>query len=100
MGLADRLRRRPRHDEASIRALLTDAGATSDEAQRIVGLLGRRLAPDEMHDWLAHPQRAHPVPDPESEATFGVVLDWTAINAVGAGKTHLVLDEAARFAEG
>jgi hypothetical protein len=53
-----------------------------------------------MHTWLADPDRAHPVPDPESEAKWGVVLNWTPINAVSAGKTEFVLAEARRFAAG
>ena len=62
-------------------------------------MLGRRLSPDETHVWLSHPEKAHGVPDPDTEATFGSVLNWTPVNGVGAGKTHLVLDEAKRFVE-
>ena len=47
----------------------------------------------------AGPEKAHGVPDPDTEATFGSVLNWTPVNAVGAGKIHLVLDEAKRFVE-
>jgi len=68
----------------------------SEQAAEIVQTLGQRLSPGEMHTWLADPERAHPVPDPESEATFGAVLNWTPINAVSSGKTDLVLAEARR----
>ena len=91
------------HDEASIRQLLEGAGATPPEAQELVELLGRRLTPDEMHVWLTHPERSHPVPDPDTASRFEaaglvpVVMNWTPINAVSSGRTHLVIDEARRF---
>ena len=94
----------PAHDEASIRRLLERKGASSGEARRIVRLLGGRLTADEMHVWLSHPQKSHPVPDPEASKKFEdaglapVVLHWTPVNAIAAGKTQLVIDEAERFA--
>lgn len=86
MGFLDRLKKGPTHDEASIRRLLESEGATPEEASTLVQTLGRRLSPDEMHVWLCDPEKAHGVPDPETEATVGVALNWTPINAVANGK--------------
>lgn len=94
MGLLDRFKS---DDEGSIVRLLIDAGATSDEAQQLVELLGRRMSPREMRVWLTHPDKCHLVPDPDTVETFGVELVWTPINAVPAGKTGLVIAEAQRF---
>ena len=93
------------HDDASIRQLLEGAGATPPEAQELVELLGRRLKPDEMHAWLSHPERSHPVPDPDTArraeaAGLVPVVYWTPINAVSSGRTQLVVDEAQRFVGG
>ena len=97
MGLLDRLKGTPHDDEASITSLLVDAGATPDEAQELVALLGQRISPSDMRVWLTHPENCHPVPDPTTVETFGVELVWTPINAVPAGKTDLVIAEARRF---
>jgi hypothetical protein len=51
-----------------------------------------------MRRWLADPERAHPIPDPETAETFGSVMSWTAVNAIAAGRGDLVIDEARRFA--
>ena len=85
-------------DESSIRRTLEDRGASAAEAREIVEILGRRLAPQKMHSWPADPEHAHGVPDPASVKDFGVVLNWTPVNAVAAGKTRLVIDEARRYA--
>jgi hypothetical protein len=98
--LLDRIRRSARHDQASVEQMLRDRGASSEQAREIVASLARRLSPDEMHDWLAHPNGSHPVPDPDSANTFGVALDWTPINAIVRGKAQLVVEEARRYAEG
>ena len=83
---------------AEVEALLRENGAAPEAAAELVEILARRLSPSEMQTWLADPDRSHPVPDPESEAKFGVVMNWTPINAVSSGKTDLVLAEARRFA--
>ena len=97
MGFLDRMKKRPSHDEGSVRQMLEVEGATPEQADELVRTLGRRLSPDEMHTWLSHPEKAHGVTDPESAEKFGVALTWTPINAVSAGKIGLVLDEARRF---
>ena len=94
------MKKRPSHDETSIRQMLEAEGATAEEAQEIVEILSRRMSHDDMHRWLSHPEKSHGIPDPQSEETFGVVLNWTPINAVAAGKTALVIDEARRSVEG
>jgi hypothetical protein len=96
------LKRRPQvpASPAEVETLLRDNGSAPEAAAEIVALLGQRLSPKEMHTWLADPDRSHPVPDPESEEKWSVVLNWTAINAVSAGKTEFVLAEARRFAAG
>lgn len=99
MGLLDRLKRAP-DDEASITRLLVDAGAAPGDAQELVGLLGQRMPPRDMRVWLTHPEKCHLVPDPGTVEQFGVELVWTPINAVGAGKTDLVVAEARRFVSG
>ena len=104
MGLRDRLKKTPERDEASVRQMLERKGASSDEAGRIVELLSARLTPGEMHVWLSDPKKSHPIPDHEfakkmeDAGLVGGPLDWTAVNAIAAGKTQLVLDEARRFA--
>lgn len=86
--------------------MLQSKGASTDEASRIVRLLSGRLTPDKMHVWLSHPKKSHPVPDPEAakmmeEASLvGAPLNWTPINAISAGKTQLVIEEAERYAAG
>ena len=97
MGFLDRLRRPAHVDEASIHAMLTSRGATDAEAQQLIEVLGARLSPAEMSDWLAHPEKAHGIPDPDSEATFGATLNWTPVNAIAASKTELVIEEAKRY---
>lgn len=98
MGLLDRLKRPSQHDEGSIRQMLEGSGATAEQAEEIVQILGHKLSPDRMHVWLSHPKKSHGVPDPASDERFGVVLKWTPLNAVSAGKTQLVIDEARRYA--
>lgn len=104
MGIRDKLKRQ-KHDEQSIGRMLEDAGATEAQARDIVQTLSSRLTPDQMDVWLSHPERSHPVPDPGSSKRFEdaglvpVVMSWTPINAVSAGKTELVVAEAKRFAE-
>jgi hypothetical protein len=106
MGFLDRFKKRASHDESSIREMLEARGATPAEAQELVDLLRQRLSPDDMHAWLAHPKKAHAVPDPESAKQFedaglvGTPLNWTPINAISAGKTSLVVDEARRYVAG
>jgi len=106
VGLRDKLKKAPQHDAASIRQLLESEGASAQEAGRIVELLGARLTPDEMHVWLSHPKRSHPIPDREfaqkmeEAGLVGSATNWTAVNAIAAGKTQLVIDEAERFAAG
>lgn len=99
VGFLDRVKKRPSRDEASIRQMLEAEGATAEEAEELVRILGRRLSPDEMHTWLSHPDKAHGIPDPESAEKFGVVLNWTPINAISAGKVGLVIAEAKRVLE-
>jgi len=85
-------------DEASLRGLLEDRGATAAEAEEIVSTLGRRLSPEQMHIWLAHPEQSHPIPDESTNATLGMTLHWTAVSAIASGNTALVVAEAHRFA--
>ena len=94
------MKKRPSHDQTSISQMLETEGATADEAKEIVELLSLRMSYDDMHTWLSHPEKSHGVPDPGFQETLGVVLNWTPINAVSAGKTSLVVDEARRFVEG
>jgi hypothetical protein len=107
VGLRDKLKKPPRHDEASIRQMLQYKGASPAEASTIVQLLGGRLTADKMHVWLSHPKKSHPVPDPEAAKKLedaglvpGGVYNWTPVNAISAGKTQLVIDEAERYAAG
>lgn len=93
--LRDRFRR---HDAGTLRSLLEEAGASSAEAAEITESLITRLTPRQAHEWLTHPERCHPVED--DEQVLGVNMVWTPINAVESGKTHLVVDEARRFASG
>ena len=85
-------------DEASLRGLLEHRGATAAEAEEIVTALARRLTPEQMHVWLAHPEQSHPIPDESTNATLGMTLHWTAVNAIASGNTGLVVAEAQRFA--
>lgn len=91
------MRFRTRHDEASLRALLEERGASAAEAEEIVSTLGTRLSPIEMHEWLAHHERSHPIPDESTNATLGMTLHWTAVTAIAAGSTELVIAEAHRY---
>lgn len=109
MTFLDRLKLPSRHDEASIAAMLEERGATPDEAGEIVDALRQRLSPKQMHVWLSHPMKSHPIPDdppppppedPGPLTLMPVQLRWTAINAVGAGKAYLVVAEARRYADG
>ena len=59
----------------------------------------REESPDEMRFWLSDPEKSHGVPDPDSEERFDVVLNWTPINAVSAGRTELVIEAARRYVE-
>ena len=96
---------RDKHTRESVTAVLIDAGADAADAQEIVTTLAQRLSPKDMHRWLADPKKSHPIPDddPEQRAEWeakGLILpalNWTAINAIGAGKTTLVIGEAKRF---
>lgn len=74
-----------------IEAMLVDAGASEEVAREVVATLGLRLSPRKTERWLADPERAHVIEDPESEQQ----LD--AVGAVSAGKAELVLAEARRF---
>jgi hypothetical protein len=82
--------------------MLEVAGATAAQAQEIVEILGRRLSPDEMHVWVAHPENSHSIPNPgaakeyEAKGLIPADMNWTPINTVSAGKTKLVIDEARR----
>ena len=96
MGFTDRFKKSS-HDRSSVELLLTGQGASQEQADEIIRLLEVRLSPVEMHDWLAHPKKSHGITDPEASAAFGVELNWTPVNAIGAGKTDLVVDEARRF---
>jgi hypothetical protein len=62
--------------------MLEESGATTEQAQEILQVLRQRLSPDEMHVWLSDPEKPYGVPDPDSEERFGVVLNWTPMNAV------------------
>lgn len=100
--------RRGKHTEDSITALLVERGASQEQAADIVLALSGRLSPKQMYVWLADDKRSHPVPDedPERQAELEAkglvmpVMHWTPINAVGAGKAHLVVAEARRYASG
>jgi hypothetical protein len=96
VGLADRFKKSS-HDRHSVELLLTGRGASQEEADEIIKLLETRLSPDAMHDWLAHPKKSHGIADPEAGGSFGVELKWTPVNAIAAGKTDLVIDEARRL---
>ena len=104
VGIRDKLKKRAKHDEQSIRQMLEAEGATAAQAREIVQTLSGRLTPDQMHVWLSHPEKSHPVPDPEASKQFEdaglvpVVMNWTPVNAISAGKTELVIAEAKRFA--
>lgn len=105
MGYGSPVFKRSKHTEDSIVALLAERGATQEQARDIVQTLGERLSPKQMYVWLADDAKSHPVPDDDAEMKAeweanGLVMptmSWTPINAVAAGKTHLVLDEAHRF---
>jgi hypothetical protein len=92
------MRFRTTHDEASLRALLEERGASAAEAEEIVSALARRLSPEQMYEWLAHHEKSHPIPDESTNATLGMTLHWTAVNAIEAGNAGLVVAEARRFA--
>ena len=92
------MKNRPSHTETSNRQMLEAEGATAEEAQENVIILSHRMAHDDMYVGSA-PLRGK-APDSDTAGTFGWALNWTAINAVSAGKTPLVLDEARRFVEG
>ena len=83
--------------------MLEAKGATAEQAQELVSVLSKRLSPSKMEVWLSHPKKSHPVPDPEAAKDFEAaglgadVLNWTPVNAVAAGKTQLVIDEARRY---
>lgn len=98
MGFLDRFKKQPAVDEDSIRAMLTERGATDEQAHELVAILGTRLSPARINDWLADPQKSHGIPDPDSEAKFGTTMHWTAVNAIASGKTDLVIQEARRYA--
>jgi hypothetical protein len=106
MGLLDRMKKRPSHDETTIRELLEAEGATASEAKELVAIPSNRLSPDEIHVWLTHPEKSHSVPDPdaseflEAAGLIPVVMNWTPINAVSAGKINLVIEEAKRYVTG
>ena len=87
-----------RTTQASVRALLEGRGASAAEAEEIVSALARRLSPEQMHVWLAHPEKSHPIPDESTNAALGMTLHWTAVNAIASGNTGLVVAEAHRFA--
>ena len=87
-----------RATQDSIRSLLEGRGASAAEAEEIVSALARRLSPEQMHVWLAHPERSHPIPDESTNASLGMTLHWTAVSAVASGNTDLVVAEAHRFA--
>jgi hypothetical protein len=89
---------RAEHDAASIRGLLEERGASPAEAEEIVVTLAGCLSPEQMHVWLAHPEQSHPIPDESTNATLGMTLHWTAVNAIATGNTGLVIAEAHRFA--
>ena len=102
--LLDRMKQRRSHDETTIRELLEAEGATASEAEELVAILSNRLSRDEIHVWLTHPEKSHPVPDPDASEKFAestglipVVMNWTPINAVSAGKINLVIEEAKRY---
>lgn len=103
MGFLDRIKNRPAQDQPSIRHMLEARGATAEEAQEILDTLGRRLSPDKVQVWLSHPKKSHPIPDPdaakglEEAGLVPVPMNWTPINAISAGRTHLVIDEARRY---
>jgi hypothetical protein len=96
VGLADRFKKSS-HDRSSVELLLTGQGASHEQADEIIRLLEVRLSPDEMHDWLAHPRKSHGIADPEASGSVGVEVKWTPVNAIEAGKTALVIEEARRF---
>lgn len=104
VGLRDKLTKKPKHDLDEIRQMLRQQGAAPGEADEIVALLAERLSPDEMHVWLSHPQKSHGIPDPEAaremeaKGLIPVIPNWTPVNAIAGGKTHLVIAEAKRFA--
>jgi len=74
-----------------IEAMLVDAGANEEVAREVVATLGLRLSPRKTQRWLADPERAHVIEDPESAERL------CAFDAVSAGKADLVLAEARRF---
>ena len=98
MGLLDRITGRS-HDRDSVKQLLTEHGASEADAEAIVAALETRLSPGQIHDWLAHPHKAHGIVDPEASESFGVEMRWTPINAVANGKGDLVVAEAAGYGE-
>jgi hypothetical protein len=80
--------------------MLAEHGASWHEAEQIIAVLEARMTPNEMHEWLAHPRKAHRVVDPEARADWGIDLMWTPVNAIAAGKSRLVLEAARRHSGG
>lgn len=74
-----------------LEAMLVEAGASDEVAREVVATLGLRLSPRKTERWLADPERAHAIVDPESAERLG------AVRAVSVGKADLVLAEAKRF---
>jgi len=71
--------------------MLVEAGAPDEMAREVVSTLGLRLSPRKTERWLADPERAHAIVDPESSERLH------SVEAVSAGKADLVLAEAKRF---
>ena len=84
----------------SVIAEFEAAGATNAEATQLVEILSAQLSPKEIRAWVADPEKANPVPDPDTVEEWGFAMHWTGINAIAKGKTHLVIAEAERFAAG
>src|SRR4051794_22544610 len=77
--------------------LLTDAGASDDDARKVVGALGRAgLAPPRMRSWLASPDRSYSVGTGMEIA--GVEMEQMPIEAVEDGDVAIVLEAAEAFA--
>src|SRR5687768_8293491 len=89
-----------RDTEDSVARRLTEAGAPRETAEAIVAtLLGCRLSPREVREWLSHPELAYPIQVPfEMPDGTEIVLSNTPMVLVEKGDADVVLAEAREFA--
>jgi hypothetical protein len=80
-----------------IERLLLDAGASDEDATRIVSALQRaEVAPPRMRAWLASSDRAYPVST--GDVLDGVDFEKVPIHAIEDGRSDVVVQAAEAFA--